>query len=181
MASGRTPSMPERVSVPDSFVFALKPIYAAYFDAQEALAADDMGGFSQAAADLRTALGFVEEGGLVGEPLGEWRRAASRLRVDPGITDIEVARVRFERMSEAVISLQRRFGHHADREWYVVHCPMAFDDQGADWLQRSKPINNPYFGASMLRCGEIRESFAPRNGTSMNGMSEPHGGGHDHE
>ena len=177
MASGAMPEMPERVSVPDSFVFALKPVYAAYLDAQEALAADDLGGFSQAAADLRTALGFVEEAGLVGEPLGVWRRAAAKLRVEPGITDIERTRTLFEGMSEAVIALQRSFGHRGSEEWHLAHCPMAFDNKGADWLQRGKQINNPYFGASMLRCGEIRESFEPLDGAAMNGSWE----GHDHE
>jgi Cu(I)/Ag(I) efflux system membrane fusion protein len=54
---------------------------------------------------------------------------------------------------------------------------MAFDNQGADWLQRGEQINNPYFGASMLRCGEIRESFDPLGGDAMNGAME----GHDHE
>ena len=181
MAAGAMPDMPERVNVPDSFVFALKPVYAAYLDAQEALAADDLGGFSQAAADLRTAIGFVEEAGLVGEPLGVWRRAAARLRVEPGITDIERARARFEGMSEAVIALQRRFGHRGSEAWYVAHCPMAFDDKGADWLQRGERINNPYFGASMLRCGEIRASFEPLDGAEMNGGTELHGGEHDHE
>ena len=177
MAGGAMPSMPERVSVPDSFVFALKPVYSAYLDAQEALAADDMGGFSQAAGDLRTALGFVEEAGLVGEPLGVWRRAAAQLRVEPGMTDIERARARFEGMSEAIISLQRRFGHRGSEAWHLAHCPMAFDNKGAVWLQRGEQINNPYFGASMLRCGDIRESFEPLDNAAMIGPME----GHDHE
>lgn len=177
MAGGAMPTMPERVSVPDSFVFALKPVYAAYLDAQESLAADDLGGFSRAAADLRTAIGFVEEAGLVGEPLGVWRRASARLRVEPGITDIAVARTKFEAMSEAVIALQRRFGHRGSEAWHVAHCPMAFDNKGADWLQRGEQINNPYFGASMLRCGDIRASFEPLDDDGMSGAME----GHDHE
>ncbi|MBX3323880.1 MAG: efflux RND transporter periplasmic adaptor subunit [Phycisphaeraceae bacterium] len=177
MAGGSMPAMPERVTVPDSFVFALKPIYAAYLDAQESLAADDLGGFAQAAADLRTALGFVEEAGLVGEPLGAWRRAAAKLRVTDAITDIAVARTRFEDMSEAVVALQRRFGHRGSESWNLAHCPMAFDNKGADWLQRGTQINNPYFGASMLRCGEIRETFLPVDQIPVNGNME----GHDHE
>jgi len=177
MAGGAKPTMPERVSVPDSFVFALKPVYAAYLDAQESLAADDLGGFSRAAADLRTAIGFIEEAGLVGEPLGEWRRAAVRLRVEPGITDIAVARTKFEAMSEAVIALQRRFGHRGSEAWHVAHCSMAFDNKGADWLQRGEQVNNPYFGASMLRCGDIRASFEPLDADGMSGAME----GHDHE
>ncbi len=161
MAGSAMPEMADRVPVPDSFVFALKPVYAAYLDAQEALAADDLGGFVQAAADIKTALGFVEEAGLVGEPLAEWRRSAARLRIEDAITTIDTARARFERMSEGVIALQRRFGHRGSETWNLAHCPMAFDNTGADWLQRGTQINNPYFGDQMLRCGEIRDSFAP--------------------
>ena len=39
---------------------------------------------------------------------------------------------------------------------------MAFDFKGADWLQRTKTIDNPYFGASMLRCGEITRELEPK-------------------
>lgn len=179
-ARGANPEMPERVSVPDRFVFALKPVYAAYLDAQESLASDDLGGFAQAVGDLRSALSFVDEAGLVGEPLGAWRRAAAKLRVDSGVTDIERARAQFKAMSEAVISLQRRFGHYGSETWRLAHCPMAFDNAGADWLQRGEQINNPYFGASMLRCGEIRASFDPLRGEGASGPG-PQGEGHDHE
>jgi len=158
-----TPVGQQRVEVPDSFVFALKPVYAAYLDAQEALAADDLGRFLQASDDLKTAIGFVEEAGLVGEPLATWRRAAARLRLDDALTEIERTRTRFEDMSEAVISLQERFGHRGSETWHVAYCPIAFDNAGAEWLQRGTQINNPYFGASMLRCGEIRRAFPPLN------------------
>ncbi len=175
MAADSMPDIPSRVPVPDSFVFALKPVYAAYFDAQESLAADDLGGFVQAAADIKTALGFVKESGLVGEPLAEWRRAASRLRIEDAITSIDSARARFERMSEGAIVLQRRFGHRGSEEWSLAHCPMAFDFKGADWLQRGTQINNPYFGDQMLRCGEISESFAPLDAPSVESEHEGHG------
>tara|TARA_Y100001933_G_scaffold251410_1_gene288939 strand:- start:563 stop:1318 length:756 start_codon:yes stop_codon:yes gene_type:complete len=165
---------PDRAAVPDSFLFSLKPVYAAYLDAQESLAADDLGGFVRAAGDIRTALGFVEEAGVVGESLAEWRRAASRLRVDEAITGIGIARARFERMSEGVIALQRRFGHRGSDTWYLAHCPMAFDNSGADWLQRGTQINNPYFGDQMQRCGEIRGAFPPLDGApASNGDEGP--------
>ncbi len=177
MTGAPVPSSPGRASVPDSFVYALKPVYSAYLDAQEALAADDLGAFAQAGTDLRSALGFVEEAGLVGEPLSAWRSAAAKLRVEDDITDIALARVRFERMSRGVIALQRRFGHRGSESWNLAHCPMAFDNKGADWLQRGSQINNPYFGSSMLRCGDIRELFAPIDRAPMQGDT----GAHDHE
>ena len=40
---------------------------------------------------------------------------------------------------------------------------MAFDNRGAIWLQDTKDLWNPYFGASMPKCGEVTEILsAPR-------------------
>ena len=36
---------------------------------------------------------------------------------------------------------------------YVAYCPMA----PGSWLQAEEMISNPYYGASMLRCGQIVE------------------------
>jgi Cu(I)/Ag(I) efflux system membrane fusion protein len=40
-----------------------------------------------------------------------------------------------------------------------IHCPMAFNNKGADWLQADNEIRNLYFGASMLKCGEVTEEI----------------------
>jgi Cu(I)/Ag(I) efflux system membrane fusion protein len=37
---------------------------------------------------------------------------------------------------------------------YIQNCPMADSNKGADWLSLDKEIQNPYFGESMLSCGE---------------------------
>ncbi|HRQ72422.1 MAG TPA: efflux RND transporter periplasmic adaptor subunit [Phycisphaerales bacterium] len=158
---GHGASAPARVRTPDLFLFGLKPVYAAYLDAQESLAADDIDGFNRAADDVRRALDLVREAGLVGEPLGAWRRAAARLRQEGRADSPDDARERFRRMSEGVIDLQRRFGHLGSETWHLAFCPMAFDNRGAEWVQRTETIANPYFGAAMLRCGEVRDRFAP--------------------
>jgi Cu(I)/Ag(I) efflux system membrane fusion protein len=162
----------QMASVPGSFLFTLKPVYASYLDAQEALAADDLSGFQRASGDLNNAIGLVEDAGLVGEPLAAWRRASSRLRTGSAEINLDTARERFERMSSAIIALQERFGHHGSESWYVAYCPMAFDNAGAEWLQRGEQIDNPYFGASMLRCGEIRREFKPLSERSVNGAGD---------
>lgn len=41
---------------------------------------------------------------------------------------------------------------------YQQHCPMAFDNAGANWLSQQSAIRNPYFGDDMLDCGENRDS-----------------------
>ena len=51
--------------------------------------------------------------------------------------------------------------HVAGLEAWVVHCPMAFDGEGADWLSATPEVLNPYFGAQMLRCGTVRRALHP--------------------
>ncbi|MFP4283598.1 MAG: DUF3347 domain-containing protein [Verrucomicrobiota bacterium] len=43
----------------------------------------------------------------------------------------------------------------------VMHCPMAFDGDGAEWIQRGNQPSNPYFGAAMLTCGEVKDELGP--------------------
>jgi Cu(I)/Ag(I) efflux system membrane fusion protein len=39
---------------------------------------------------------------------------------------------------------------------------MADSNKGADWLSLEKEISNPYFGKSMINCGEVTgETSAP--------------------
>jgi Cu(I)/Ag(I) efflux system membrane fusion protein len=42
---------------------------------------------------------------------------------------------------------------------YIQHCPMADSNNGADWLSQEKEIRNPYFGESMLKCGEVKKEI----------------------
>ena len=42
---------------------------------------------------------------------------------------------------------------------YKEHCPMAFNEKGADWLSDDPDIKNPYFGKKMLECGEVTDSI----------------------
>lgn len=42
---------------------------------------------------------------------------------------------------------------------YLVHCPMADSDKGANWLSNQSQIRNPYYGDKMLDCGEITDTL----------------------
>ncbi|WP_157974351.1 DUF3347 domain-containing protein [Lewinella sp. IMCC34183] len=42
---------------------------------------------------------------------------------------------------------------------YRMHCPMAFDGEGADWYSEVSEIRNPYFGDKMLTCGKVEEEI----------------------
>jgi len=109
---------------------------ASYAAVQEALAADAYGG-------ARTAL-------------ESFRRSAPedlRTLVDEVLAtgDIDSMRRAFKGLSEEMS------GRELPPGYVVAFCPMADGFQGAHWVQREGPVRNPYFGSSMLECGEVVE------------------------
>ncbi len=142
----------------------LKPLYEAYFALANGLAADDFAVAHARAGNLREAVAAVPEDGLTARARREWRRLAAELQdaLDRAVAakDLAALRAEFSPVSDRVIELERTFGHAGERSFYLAHCPMAFSSEGADWLQDHDQITNPYFGAQMLRCGEVRAEYA---------------------
>lgn len=77
-------------------------------------------------------------------------RALGRLRDARGLAAL---RCGLEALNEAVL-LGLRGDPALVSGVAVMRCPMAFDGAGARWIQAPGEVANPYFGASMLRCGE---------------------------
>lgn len=74
-----------------------------------------------------------------------------------GETDIEQKRKDFQLISSGLFDLVRTVRYDKEKV-YMLHCPMAFNNAGADWLSNTKEIKNPYFGSRMLRCGSVVDS-----------------------
>ncbi len=126
-------------------------LFEAYLVLQEALAADAAAVAEQAAEALHAAA----------EAAGADDVASVLARRAERSSDIQGLRVLFAPISEAMIARVGRAGQPLGETLHVVHCPMAFDDQGANWIQRERTVANPYFGASMLRCGRVTEDLEP--------------------
>jgi hypothetical protein len=80
-----------------------------------------------------------------------------------GETDIEAKRKSFQMVGDQLYDLVRTVQY--DRAViYHQYCPMAFNDQGANWLSSSPEIRNPYLPKKMLHCGEVKDSidFRPK-------------------
>ncbi|NRF40903.1 DUF3347 domain-containing protein [Pedobacter foliorum] len=73
--------------------------------------------------------------------------------------DIDAQRVVFADLSTDFIERVKASGLNSG-EVYVEYCPMALNDKGASWLSNQKEIKNPYFGESMLTCGDIKETIS---------------------
>ena len=72
---------------------------------------------------------------------------------------IDEVRLSFNGVSQSMLVLEQSFGHESEESYYEIFCPMAFNNTGASWLSKEKDVNNPYFGAGMLKCGEVKREF----------------------
>lgn len=89
----------------------------------------------------------------------KWNNPPKSVQDGVKAIDIEALRTLFEPVSETLIAAVRQHGNPFEQNLKLAHCPMAFDFDGANWLQTDSEIRNPYFGASMLTCGTIQEEF----------------------
>jgi Cu(I)/Ag(I) efflux system membrane fusion protein len=142
---------PEPVSVPQEFSEGVAGFAAAYLRLTTTLAKDEM----PAVKELEAALTRLDE-----FKVAEWQPVSrglhGALHVMEAATDIEVVRRQLPALTAHTEEAITQFAAGKAGVLYRAHCPMAFDNQGADWLQAGKDIANPYFGARMFRCGEIR-------------------------
>lgn len=112
-------------------------LVADYLHIQRALAADD---FDHARH------GWTRLGSNAGTPL-------------PSASSIRDLRILFKSLSDYTIGRIRENGGVGERHIQLVHCPMAFNFTGADWLQATGEVRNPYFGAEMLTCGTVEQEW----------------------
>jgi hypothetical protein len=107
----------------------------AYTEVSTALAADDLEATQKAAAELAAIV------------KGEHPDIAGDAEAVARSNSLETARDKLRPLSGDAVKLAQ------DKEgYYVMTCPMA----KGDWVQKDKEVANPYYGASMLRCGGLK-------------------------
>lgn len=74
------------------------------------------------------------------------------------IKNIEDLRSIFIQLSEEIILIVKT-SNPTGSSIYIQKCPMANQSQGASWLSFSKEVKNPYYGASMLKCGSVIDTI----------------------
>lgn len=131
---------------------ALDPVFDAYFALQHALSHDEFDSSQRAA---RTLVQAIKSSSAV--PVDSKLHESANLLAQS--KEITAARTVFEDVSRDMLSLARTLGTGTRTSVHLYHCPMAFDDRGANWLQDKKGVENPYFGASMFTCGVLKESI----------------------
>lgn len=110
-----------------------------YLDLQAALAADDLTAAQAAIAAIQASDSHIHE-----------------LHASDTLATI---RAGFETLSNALIETVSKNPDVIDTSIYQMHCPMAFDNKGASWLQSTPELRNPYYGSMMLTCGTLEKEF----------------------
>jgi len=114
-----------------------------YLKIQAALADDTMDGVKANAGEVATA------STALGAPAMKIDTAAVQLA---SAVEIEDAREKFGALSEAIDAYMTGLKLKPPEGVRIAFCPMVHKP----WLQTASTIDNPYFGKSMLTCGDFR-------------------------
>lgn len=156
---------------PKEFLTQSDKVLRTYFSIQEALAGDSLENAKSAAEEGVKQLSEMPVKTLSESSAETWKDLAEQIQASfqavAGAEGIEPARAEFQKLTKITDESVRRFGT-AHLPVYEHFCPMAFDDAGGTWLQPDENPLNPYFGSSMLRCGEVRDQLATAKSIPLN-------------
>jgi Cu(I)/Ag(I) efflux system membrane fusion protein len=149
---------------PKAFKQQLGNVVSAYFGIQQALSSDNQTQARVAAKHVLKALDNVDMSLLKGQAHMIWMQQLQTIQTATealeGAKDIADMRVAFEKLSDTLYTPLKQFGTRGSLTIYRFHCPMAFNNRGAYWLQQSDTTENPYYGSMMFRCGTKTETLA---------------------
>jgi len=140
----------------------ISEVLQSYFKLKDALVTSDKGLAVKAAEDMMGKVDKVKMGEMSRMGHSTWMDALPVLRsLFTKFTDkanIDVQRKAFVRLSEQMVVVAETFGPF-DKPIYVLSCPMADNNKGADWLSATDEVMNPYYGDMMLKCGDVKKKI----------------------
>jgi membrane fusion protein, copper/silver efflux system len=153
----------EKVEAPKEFLDGLTPAIEEYIKLKDALVEERGPDAAKSAKKMAETMKEMKLSLLPEKAKVSWTElAGTTLKGLKSIADskgLEAQRTSFDPVSESFGRLLLSFRHAMDKPIYLYLCPMAFNNQGAYWLEASKDLRNPYFGKKMLKCGELVEEI----------------------
>ena len=150
----------------DVFNNSFGAMLTAYYSVKDALVASDTAKASAAALQLALAADSLKVNEIKGDSLGVIKLtamdysgtisgSAKALALEAGL---DAKRKEFKMISDALFPLFQTVRYDGQKA-YWVHCPMAFNNTGANWISRDSAVLNPYFGDAMLKCGSVESTI----------------------
>ena len=153
---------------PVAFQESLGVLAKAYLPIKDALVASDLASAKTGHTGFGESLKEVDMRLVSGDAHDYWMGQLQALQTHGEqlalATDLEQARMQFAFSSQALVNAITVFGLPlgANEHLYVEHCPMALNNEGANWLSDEPLIRNPYFGDAMLTCGSVVDTISTR-------------------
>lgn len=174
----QTPNVPHYMAVtPIAFKKQLNALAAQYILLKDAFVATDPEAAAKAAEAFSKQLHTLDMSLVKGDAHMYWMDQLKGMEGHAGQIkssgEVEEQRRQFGFLSDLMIQSVQAFGLEGD-DLYVQHCPMAFDNEGANWLSLEEAIQNPYFGDKMMTCGQVKGTLPLKmETTSSEGKANP--------
>jgi Cu(I)/Ag(I) efflux system membrane fusion protein len=131
----------------------MSPVLASYLEIQDALASDSTAGVTRAAQAIAKVVANVDASSVRDKQAAHHYKEipaniAEAANALAAATTLEEARSRFKALSQPMTmwaTMSKPAGIN------VMFCPGV----KGSWLQKAGPVRNPYYGESMLRCGQL--------------------------
>jgi Cu(I)/Ag(I) efflux system membrane fusion protein len=157
---------PARPVLDDTLKQQLSVVFASYYAMQKALAGDDPAQTTRAADQMKKGLAQVDMSLFDHQTHMLWMESSKSLDTllvqVPSDQELAELREHFYQISLVMIKLTKALGPIGVPNVYQMHCPMAFDNRGASWLQDNDDLVNPYFGDMMLKCGSVEDVISSK-------------------
>jgi Cu(I)/Ag(I) efflux system membrane fusion protein len=153
-------NMNERVNISKDFQNQLKLVFNDYIHLKDALVKDDSKKVQSESKRLLANLSIVDMKQLENnEAHNHWMSLEKEIKIAvtsmSKTSKIAAQRIYFKNLSSYLTNAIEVFG--INEKVYHQFCPMADDNNGAYWLSKEEKVINPYFGDTMLTCGEVKQ------------------------
>ncbi|WP_417238117.1 efflux RND transporter periplasmic adaptor subunit [Bizionia sp.] len=150
----------ERVNVPKAFQNQLKTVFNDYIQLKDALVEDDSQKVQSKSKELIENTAKVDMKLLKNNDVhNHWMALETDIKAAAiaisKTTDIKVQRTNFKSLSRQLTNAIEVFG--INEKVYHQYCPMVDNNKGAYWLSKEETVFNPYFGDTMLTCGDVKQ------------------------
>ncbi len=157
--------MIDKNKIDSKFKKQLGQVVGEYIKLKDALTKDDASLAQKQTKNVNTALENVDMLLLLGDAHNVWMKAMKSF--DKNISsiesnnNIEEQRKAFGLLGKDLSDVIDMLGVETEngQALYLEFCPMADNEKGSFWLSYDKEIANPFFGSSMLTCGEVKKTY----------------------
>jgi membrane fusion protein, copper/silver efflux system len=159
-------SLEKMAGTPKSFLAQLDDVYRLYFKVQKAFSHDKLDEARDPSKELADHISKVK--GELGNHQSHFdmlvNKTGNAAKNISNAKNFAIARSEFQKLSDSLLEITTVFGTSGNVTIKQFNCPMAFSNNGANWMQNFDDVENPYYGAEMFSCGSLEKTFVDLKG-----------------